>query len=199
MDGEWTDEGIIVAIQAGKLALFEKLVQKYQAKITQLATYFIKEPHEAKDICQETFLKAYQGLHLFRAESSFYTWLYRIAVNTAKNHIKSQEYRLLRCHRLLDTLHEPLEITAQEASPEANLVRDEVAQNFETTLKGMPKDLQLSLIFREMHGLSYDEIADIMHCPVGTVRSRIHRARCYFEEMRSSGAEEGLNQQSKLM
>ena len=176
------DAVIIAQIRAGESRLFDVLVEKYQTKLMQLAICFVKEPHEAKDICQETFLKAYQGLHYFRSESSFYTWLYRICVNTAKNHLKSQGYQLVRCSPL-DDLTEDLASNAMLAySPETHALCVEASENCDEILGKMPQDLQLSFIFREVQGLSYEEIARIMDCPVGTVRSRIHRARRFFSE-----------------
>jgi len=155
------------------------LVLKYQHKILGLVVRFVRDPHEAQDVAQEAFIKAYRALANFRGDSAFYTWLYRIAINTAKNYLVS------RGRRPPET-----DVSAEDAefydgdhglkdieSPERLLLRDEIEATVHRTIAQLPEDLRTALTLREFDGLSYEDIAAVMRCPVGTVRSRIFRAR----------------------
>ncbi len=173
------DQQLVVRVQKGDKRAFDLLVLKYQHKILALVTRFVHDSHEAQDVAQEAFIKAYRALPNFRGDSAFYTWLYRIAINTAKN------YLVARGRRPPDS-----DIAAEDAeyhdgdsalkdlhSPERELLRDEIEQVVKRTLQQLPDDLRTALTLREFEGLSYEDIASVMDCPVGTVRSRIFRAR----------------------
>ncbi|MEE9398365.1 MAG: RNA polymerase sigma factor RpoE [Methylococcales bacterium] len=177
--GTPVDQELVERVQRGEKKAFDILVRKYQHKIIPLICRYIKDESEALDVAQETFLKAYRALPNFRGESAFYTWLYRIAINTAKN------YLVARSRRASDS-----EVDAQEAeqyenapglrdqdTPEAILLSDEVAEVIQAAIEGLPDELRIAITLREFEGLSYEEIAEAMDCPVGTVRSRIFRAR----------------------
>lgn len=177
--GEELDEELVRRVQSGDKKAFDSLVRKYQYKITQLINRYIKDPHEALDVAQEAFIKAYRALPGFRGESAFYTWLYRIAINTAKNHLS------MRARRPSD---DEIEIEDAEQfesggrlrnneTPEGLLLSDEIAGVIQHALDQLPEELRMAITLREFEGLSYDEIAQVMNCPVGTVRSRIFRAR----------------------
>lgn len=176
---EQTDQQLVERVQQGDKRAFDLLVLKYQHRILALVTRFVHDSHEAQDVAQEAFIKAYRALANFRGDSAFYTWLYRIAINTAKN------YLVARGRRPPDT-----DIAAEDAeyydgesslkniqSPERELLRDEIEQMVNRTLQLLPGDLRMALTLREFEGLSYEDIANVMECPVGTVRSRIFRAR----------------------
>ena len=176
---EQTDQQLVERVQHGDKRAFDLLVLKYQHRILALVMRFVHDSHEAQDVAQEAFIKAYRALANFRGDSAFYTWLYRIAINTAKN------YLVARGRRPPDS-----EIAAEDAeyydgesslkniqSPERELLRDEIEQTVNRTLQLLPKDLRMALTLREFEGLSYEDIATAMECPVGTVRSRIFRAR----------------------
>lgn len=176
---EQTDQQLVERVQQGDKRAFDLLVLKYQHKILALVTRFVHDSHEAQDVAQEAFIKAYRALPKFRGDSAFYTWLYRIAINTAKN------YLVARGRRPPDS-----DIAADDAeyyggdsalkdnhSPERELLRDEIEQVVSRTMELLPKDLRMALTLREFEGLSYEDIANVMECPVGTVRSRIFRAR----------------------
>lgn len=173
------DSELVRRVQGGDKTAFDTLVRKYQHKIAQLVNRYIKDPHEALDVSQDAFIKAYRALPNFRGESAFYTWMYRIAINTAKNHIA------MRARHSSDE-----EVDIEEAeqfesavmlrdndTPEGLAASDELAQIIQRGLDELPEELRTALSLREFHGYSYDEIAKIMKCPVGTVRSRIFRAR----------------------
>ncbi|NLO79637.1 MAG: RNA polymerase sigma factor RpoE [Xanthomonadaceae bacterium] len=173
------DQELVKRVQAGDKRAFDLLVLKYQNRLVKLITRYVRDPTEALDVAQETFIKAYRALPNFRNESSFYTWLYRIGVNTAKNHLVAQGRRPPES-----------DIDAQDAeqydfesrlkdqeTPEGGVERDEVARAIVEAIDELPEDLRTAITLRELEGLSYEEIAQAMDCPIGTVRSRIFRAR----------------------
>ncbi len=178
--GEQTvDQSLVERVQKGDKSAFDVLVRKYQHKVVKLISRYIKDPDEALDVSQEAFIKAYRALPNFRGDSAFYTWMYRIAINTAKNYLVAQGRRLPN-----------VDIEAQEAeqfegantlkefaTPEQLLQRDEIEETVFSTIEKLPEDLKTAITLREIDGLSYEEIAEAMSCPVGTVRSRIFRAR----------------------
>ena len=174
-----TDQRLVEQIQAGQTAAFNFLVKKYQTRVMALISRFVNDQHEVEDLAQETFIKAYRALKNFRGDSAFYTWLYRIAVNTAKNHLITSGRRPPNTDIDLDDPENTPWFSGVEdgASPEANLMRDELEAKIFSSLEQLPDDLKTAISLRELEGLSYEEIADIMQCPVGTVRSRIFRAR----------------------
>lgn len=173
------DQLLVERVQAGDKRAFDLLVKKYQHKIIGLISRYIYDQHEALDVAQESFIKAYRALPKFRGDSAFYTWLYRIAINTAKNHLVS------RGRRPPDTDVDVMDAQYFDGdselrdieSPENSLYRDELQDVINRVLDKLPEDLRAALTLRELEGMSYEEIAQVMDCPVGTVRSRIFRAR----------------------
>ena len=174
-----TDEQLVERVFKGEMQAFDLLVLRYQQRLLGLIGRFVRDPHEAEDLAQETFIKAYKALGNFRGESAFYTWLYRIAINTANNYLVS------RGRRPPDTdidVDDPEQIEAHAMmadtdSPEENQFRDELKAEIDRAIAELSEDLRTAFTLREFSGLSYEEIAEIMDCPVGTVRSRIFRAR----------------------
>ncbi|PCH56698.1 MAG: RNA polymerase sigma factor RpoE [Legionellales bacterium] len=175
---------IIEEIKSGNTEAFNSLVLKYQPRIAKIAAQYSKEPSDIMDITQEAFIKIYKAITKFRGDSAFYTWIYRITVNTAKNYISAQKRRLpvINFH---DASQEELFLNTNMMcnidDPEHLLLRDEIAANLDNVVATMSDELRTAILLRELDGMSYDEIAGIMHCPVGTVRSRIHRARAAID------------------
>jgi RNA polymerase sigma-70 factor (ECF subfamily) len=173
------DRELVQKVQGGDKNAFDVLVRKYQFKIIKLISRYVSDPSEALDVSQEAFLKAYRALPGFRGDSAFYTWLYRIAINTAKNYLVAQGRR-----------PPGSDIDAQEAeqyegqsflkeyeTPERVLLKDEIEETVFKAIEELPEDLRTAITLREFEGMSYEEIAQTMGCPIGTVRSRIFRAR----------------------
>lgn len=174
------DSQLVARAQRGDKRAFELLVEKYQRKLGRLLSRFVRDPAEVEDVTQEAFIKAYRALPGFRGDSAFYTWLYRIGINTAKNY-------LIALGRRAPT---STEVGAEEAegyedaeqlrdidTPESQLLSKEIAQTMNATIEGLPEELRTAIQLREIEGMSYEDIAQIMNCPIGTVRSRIFRAR----------------------
>ncbi len=179
MTDERGDLELVRRAQAGERAGFDLLVHKYQHRVAHLVGRYVRDAAEVEDVAQEVFLKAYRGLANFRNESAFYTWLYRIAVNTAKNYAGAVARRATE--QAVDA-HEAegshsAALLRDSATPERELASDEIQRAITATLEGLPTELREALVLREMDGLTYDEIAAVMECPIGTVRSRIFRAR----------------------
>ena len=173
-----TDQQLVQRAQRGDLRAFDLLVLKYQGRIAALVSRYVSDAGEVEDVTQEAFIKAYRALGKFRGDSAFYTWLYRIAANAAKNHLVAKGRR-----PGADATIEDAEgfdeggMLSESASPEALAMGGELAEVVESALKALPDELKAALMLREFDGLSYDDIADVWGCPVGTVRSRIFRAR----------------------
>jgi RNA polymerase sigma-70 factor, ECF subfamily len=173
------DEKLVRRVQRGEKAAFDLLVQKYQHKVAKLVARYVRDRREVEDVTQEAFIKAYRAINGFRGDSAFYTWLYRIAVNTAKNYLESFGRRppatdvLLENAEFVDSADGLREI----ATPERQLLTDEIAATVNRVIDGLPGDLRTAITLRELEGMSYEEIAEVMECPIGTVRSRIFRAR----------------------
>lgn len=179
MNSNETDAELVKRVQNGDSKAFDVLVIKYQQRVINLITRFVSDYSECQDIAQEAFMKAYKGLHNFRGDSQFYTWLYRIAANTAKNFLASRGRKV------------PAQgIDAQDAefydgesrlkdreTPESLMLTKEIEKTVFASIEALPEDLKMAIRLREMEGMSYDDIAHIMDCPIGTVRSRIFRAR----------------------
>jgi RNA polymerase sigma-70 factor (ECF subfamily) len=174
-----SDEQLVKRVQQGDKAAFDLLVLKYQHRIAALVSRFIRDADEVQDVTQESFIKAYRALGNFRGDSQFYTWLYRIAVNTAKNYLVSRNRRPPGADiDIDDAVHFESENKLKDiASPERKAMSDELMARVNETIQSLPEDLRAALTLREYDGLSYEEIAGVMGCPVGTVRSRIFRAR----------------------
>ena len=174
-----TDQELVRRVQAGDQTAFNLLVLKYQHRVLKLVGRFVNDQAEAEDVAQEAFLKAYRALASFRGDSAFYTWLYRIAINTAKNALVSQRRRPVDFDLdLQDPDQYDRHAKLKEAdTPEGVLLTDEIRTVVEEAMAELPEDLRTAIVLRELEGLSYEEIAEAMDCPVGTVRSRIFRAR----------------------
>ena len=174
-----TDQQLVVRVQKGDKRAFDLLVLKYQSRMHAIVGRFVRDSDEVADVVQESFIKAYRALPKFRGESQFYTWLYRIAVNTAKNYLVARSRRPPGSD--IDAMdaeyYDGSDYLKDLGTPENNLFRDELAALIHKTISDLPEDLRTAVTLREFEGLSYDEIATIMDCPVGTVRSRIFRAR----------------------
>jgi RNA polymerase sigma-70 factor, ECF subfamily len=174
------DRQLVTRAQSGDKRAFELLVEKYQRKLARLLSRFIRDPAEVEDVTQEAFIKAYRALPAFRGDSAFYTWLYRIGINTAKNYLMAMGRRAPTS----------TEIEAEDAegydegeqlrdinTPESVLLTKEIAETVNATIQQLPEELRTAIQLREIEGMSYEDIAKVMDCPIGTVRSRIFRAR----------------------
>tara|TARA_R110000787_G_scaffold57667_20_gene131622 strand:- start:2192 stop:2770 length:579 start_codon:yes stop_codon:yes gene_type:complete len=172
------DDQLVARAQAGDKRAFELLLRKYQHKIIQLVSRLVGEA-DAPDVAQESFIKAWRALPGFRGQSAFYTWLYRIGINTAKNHLVARNRRPSTQDIDVDEAEQfgHTEQMSDVATPEALLLSDEIRQQVGQTIASLPPDLRQAITLRELEGLSYEDIADVMNCPIGTVRSRIFRAR----------------------
>ncbi len=179
-----TDAELVERVQRGDKRAFDILVVKYQSKILSIISRFISDHAEINDVAQDAFIKAYRALPNFRGESAFYTWLYRIAINTAKNYLTAKGRRPPASDiDSQDAESYGVGVALREnASPERLLMRDQLKDVIFNTIDELPEDLKTAITLREMEGLSYEEIAESMDCPVGTVRSRIFRAREAIDE-----------------
>lgn len=172
------DNELVQRAQKGDESAFNLLVRKYQHRIAAVVSRLVRNPSECQDVVQDSFIKAYRALPGFRGESQFYTWMYRIAVNTAKNHLASQKRRPSADVELDDAEFIEGGIYVQSNdTPEHELLREELAKVVSKALAQLPEEIRQAITLREMEGLSYEEIAEVMNSPVGTVRSRIFRAR----------------------
>ena len=173
------DQELVERVQSGEKSAFDILVRKYEHKLANVISRYIHDPSEVLDVAQDAFIKAYRALPNFRGDSAFYTWLYRIAINTAKNHLVAASRRPPKD-----------DVDAQEAeqfdagsglkeyaTPERLALRSELAETIQEAIEALPEELRVAIVLRELEGLSYEEIASAMECPIGTVRSRIFRAR----------------------
>ena len=174
------DQQLVERAQRGDKHAFELLVAKYQRRLGRLISRFVRNAAEAEDVTQDAFIKAYRALPAFRGDSAFYTWLYRIGINTAKNHLVAQGRRAPTSTPFDTDDAEDFEDAAllhEVATPENELMSKQVVEVVNASLQELPDDLRTALTLREIEGLSYEEIAVVMNCPIGTVRSRIFRAR----------------------
>lgn len=179
MTSKETDQQLVERAQKGDTRAFDLLVKKYQHKILGLIGRYINDHAEVQDVAQEAFIKAYRALGKFRAESAFYTWMYRIAINTAKNHLVSRGRRPPGSDLDINDA-EIVDMSGRLAdieTPEAAIARDQLEAAVFEAIENLPDDLRTAITLRELDGMSYEDIAHIMQCPVGTVRSRIFRAR----------------------
>ena len=179
MSEQATDLEIVRRVQQGDKDAYQLLVLKYQQRISFLVSKYVKHSGDIADVTQEVFIRGYRGLANFRGESAFYTWLYRIGINTSKNYLIERSRKHGDSTVDVDDaeFYEGSEALTSNASPERNLMRDQLKQVLFAALEALPEDLKVAITLREFDGMSYDEIAKIMDCPIGTVRSRIFRAR----------------------
>src|SRR6201992_1513978 len=182
MSADVSDLSLVRRVQRGDKGAFDALVLKYQHKLVKLVMRYVRNPAEAEDIAQEAFIKAYRALPQFRGDSAFYTWLYRIAINTAKNAVVSRdrspiEYNIDRSSDAAEESYDMQGRMKDSETPEGLVLTDEIRRTVNAAIEALHEDLKTAIVLRELDGLSYEEIAAAMDCPVGTVRSRIFRAR----------------------
>ncbi|SFL11768.1 RNA polymerase sigma factor RpoE [Rhodanobacter glycinis] len=178
------DSALVERVQGGDKRAFDLLVRKYQHKVVGLISRYVHNHAECEDVAQEAFVRAWRAIGSFRGDSQFYTWMYKIAVNTAKNHLVAQGRRPPSDDIAIeDAVFVPGADRMQDnATPERELMRQEIEQTVFSTVQALPEELRTAITLREMDGLSYEEIATAMDCPIGTVRSRIFRAREAIDE-----------------
>ena len=202
MGADVSDLSLVRRVQHGDKGAFDVLVLKYQHKLVKLVTRYVRNPAEAEDIAQEAFIKAYRALPQFRGDSAFYTWLYRIAINTAKNAVVSRdrspvEYDLDRSSSI-DESYDMQGRLKDSETPEGLVLTDEIRRTVNAAIEQLPEDLRTAIVLRELEGLSYEQIASSMGCPVGTVRSRIFRAREAIDHRLREVFEGGLGRTEEL-
>jgi RNA polymerase sigma-70 factor (ECF subfamily) len=201
VSAEEGDLALVQRVQRGDKGAFDLLVRKYQHKVVKLVLRYVRNPAEAEDIAQEAFIKAYRALPQFRGDSAFYTWLYRIAINTAKNALASRDrspidYNLdlndpEESHSVQNRLKDP-------DTPEGLALTEEIRSVVNAAIDALPEELKTAIVLRELDGLSYEEIAAAMECPVGTVRSRIFRAREAIDKRLSEVFDGGLGRTEEI-
>jgi RNA polymerase sigma-70 factor (ECF subfamily) len=179
MSDREVDQQLVERAQRGDKLAFELLVSKYERKLQRLLSRLVRDPTEVEDVTQEAFIKAYRALPSFRGESAFYTWLYRIGINTAKNHLAAQGRKVPALSDMPgdDPEDDGAALGRDANTPEDELMSRQVAETVNAAMQALPEELRSAIMLREIEGMSYDEIAEIMNCPIGTVRSRIFRAR----------------------
>lgn len=179
MSEKTLDAELVNQAKQGKMEAFELLVNRYQQKVANVISKFVKDRHEIQDVAQEVFIKVFRALPNFRGDSSFYTWIYRIAVNTSKNHLVSKSRRIQNTQVEFEEAENFSSNEDQRNldTPDAVYARGELEQTMSKAIATLPDDLKTAIVLREVDGLSYEEIAEKMDCPIGTVRSRIFRAR----------------------
>ena len=199
---EESDLVLVKRVQRGDKSAFDLLVRKYQHKVVKLVLRYVRNPAEAEDIAQEAFIKAYRALPQFRGDSAFYTWMYRIAINTAKNQLASRDRSPIaydldltdpeESHSVQTKLQDP-------DTPEGMALTEEIRGIVNSAIEGLPEELKTAIVLRELDGLSYEEIAAAMECPVGTVRSRIFRAREAIDKRLREVFEGGLGRTEEMV
>ena len=202
MTVEESDLVLVKRVQRGDKGAFDLLVRKYQHKVVKLVLRYVRNPAEAEDIAQEAFIKAYRALPQFRGDSAFYTWMYRIAINTAKNSLASRDRSPIaydldltdpeESHSVQTKLQDP-------DTPEGMALTEEIRGIVNSAIEGLPEELKTAIVLRELDGLSYEEIAAAMECPVGTVRSRIFRAREAIDKRLREVFEGGLGRTEEMV
>jgi RNA polymerase sigma-70 factor, ECF subfamily len=195
MSTDVSDLELVLRVQRGDKGAFDLLVRKYQHKVVKLVMRYMREPADAEDVAQEAFIKAYRALPQFRGDSAFYTWLYRIAINTAKNAIVSRDRNPVGVDLDLQDGEEVYDVMgrlADHETPEALLLTEEIRNTVDAAIQALPDELRTAIVLRELEGMSYEAIATAMDCPVGTVRSRIYRAREAIDRRLADVFEGGL-------
>ena len=201
MGADVSDLSLVRRVQRGDKGAFDVLVLKYQHKLVKLVTRYVRNPAEAEDIAQEAFIKAYRALPQFRGDSAFYTWLYRIAINTAKNAVVSRDRSPVDYNFDRDSIDESYDMQGRlkdAETPEGLVLTDEIRHTVNAAIEQLPEDLRTAIVLRELEGLSYEQIAGTMGCPVGTVRSRIFRAREAIDRRLREVFEGGLGRTEEL-
>lgn len=201
MTADASDLSLVQRVQRGDKGAFDVLVLKYQHKVVKLVMRYVRNPAEAEDIAQDAFIKAYRALPQFRGDSAFYTWLYRIAINTAKNAVVARDRNPVDFDLDMTNNDESYEMQGRlkdSETPEALVLTDEIRNTVNAAIANLPDDLRAAIVLRELDGLSYEEIAAAMDCPVGTVRSRIFRAREAIDSRLREVFEGGLGRAEEL-
>ena len=201
MPTDTSDLSLVRRVQRGDKGAFDALVLKYQHKVVKLVMRYVRNPAEAEDVAQEAFIKAYRALPQFRGESAFYTWLYRIAINTAKNAVVSRDRSPVEFDLDAQNSDEAYDMQGRlkdSETPEGLVLTDEIRTTVNSAIDALPEDLRTAIVLRELEGLSYEEIAAAMGCPVGTVRSRIFRAREAIDRRLREVFEGGLGRTEEL-
>jgi len=199
---EESDLVLVKRVQRGDKTAFDLLVRKYQHKVVKLVLRYVRNPAEAEDIAQEAFIKAYRALPQFRGDSAFYTWMYRIAINTAKNSLASRDRSPIAYDLDLNDPEESHSVQTKlqdPDTPEGMALTEEIRQIVNSAIEGLPEELKTAIVLRELDGLSYEEIAATMECPVGTVRSRIFRAREAIDKRLREVFEGGLGRTEEMV
>jgi RNA polymerase sigma-70 factor, ECF subfamily len=197
-----SDLVLVKRVQRGDKSAFDLLVRKYQHKVVKLVLRYVRNPAEAEDIAQEAFIKAYRALPQFRGDSAFYTWMYRIAINTAKNSLASRDRSPIRYDLDLTDPEEShgVQTRLQDPdTPEGMALTEEIRGIVNSAIDALPEELKTAIVLRELDGLSYEEIAAAMECPVGTVRSRIFRAREAIDKRLREVFEGGLGRTEEMV
>ena len=179
MSDNVSDRELVERVQRGERRAFDLLVLRYQHRIAKLIARYVQDPSEVLDVAQEAFIKAYRAIPRFRGDSAFYTWMYRIAINTAKNHLAAQARRPRQSGVDVTDAEQFDGVTnlRETSTPEGLALTEEIQQTVIAAIEALPEDLKVAISLRELEGLSYEDIAQVMDCPIGTVRSRIFRAR----------------------
>ncbi len=201
MSADTSDLSLVRRVQRGDKGAFDLLVRKYQHKVVKLVMRYMRDPADAEDVAQEAFIKAYRALPQFRGDSAFYTWLYRIAINTAKNAIVSRDRSPIEYDLDLQNSEGSYDMQGRLSdteTPEALALTEEIRSIVNGAIAALPEDLRTAIVLRELEGLSYEEIAASMDCPVGTVRSRIFRAREAIDRKLAEVFEGGLGRAEEL-
>ena len=201
MSADASDLSLVRRVQRGDKGAFDALVRKYQHKLVKLVMRYVRNPAEAEDVAQEAFIKAYRALPQFRGESAFYTWLYRIAINTAKNAVVARDRSPIDYNFDRNSSDEGPDMQGRMKdpdTPEGLVLTDEIRSTVNEAIEALPEELRTAIVLRELEGLSYEEIATAMDCPVGTVRSRIFRAREAIDRKLREVFEGGLGRTEEL-
>jgi RNA polymerase sigma-70 factor (ECF subfamily) len=196
------DLSLVRRVQAGDRGAFDLLVLKYQHKVVKLVMRYMKDPAEAEDVAQEAFIKAYRALPQFRGDSAFYTWLYRIAINTAKNALVARDRSPISYEINLNSDDDAPDVASRlrdPDTPEGLALTEEIRTTVTAAIDALPEDLRTAIVLRELDGMSYEEIAAAMDCPVGTVRSRIFRAREAIDRRLREVFDGGLGRTEELV
>jgi RNA polymerase sigma-70 factor (ECF subfamily) len=202
MGPDASDLSLVRRVQRGERGAYDLLVLKYQHKVVKLVMRYLRDPADAEDVAQEAFIKAYRALPQFRGDSAFYTWLYRIAINTAKNALAARERQPVSYE--FDTQQgedgpDMISRLKDPETPEGLALTEEIRETVNAAIVALPEDLRTAIVLRELEGLSYEEIAVSMDCPVGTVRSRIFRAREAIDRRLREGFDGGLGRAEELV